>query len=69
VAGYHGHLAPWDAVWGMRHAVVQKYQPVDGAGCRRTHPWHRVASKRVDDRECVLEQVPGHDLAPQTRNQ
>jgi catechol 2,3-dioxygenase-like lactoylglutathione lyase family enzyme len=22
-AGYHGHLAPWDAVWGMRYAVVQ----------------------------------------------
>jgi catechol 2,3-dioxygenase-like lactoylglutathione lyase family enzyme len=21
-AGYHGHLAPWDAVWGMRYAVV-----------------------------------------------
>jgi catechol 2,3-dioxygenase-like lactoylglutathione lyase family enzyme len=21
-AGYHGHLAPWDAFWGMRYAVV-----------------------------------------------
>ncbi len=21
-AGYEGHLAPWDAVWGMRYAVV-----------------------------------------------
>jgi catechol 2,3-dioxygenase-like lactoylglutathione lyase family enzyme len=21
-AGYDGHLAPWDAVWGMRYAVV-----------------------------------------------
>jgi len=21
-AGYHGHLPPWDAVWGMRYAVV-----------------------------------------------
>jgi uncharacterized glyoxalase superfamily protein PhnB len=21
-AGYHGHLEPWDAVWGMRYAVV-----------------------------------------------
>jgi catechol 2,3-dioxygenase-like lactoylglutathione lyase family enzyme len=21
-AGHHGHLAPWDAVWGMRYAVV-----------------------------------------------
>jgi catechol 2,3-dioxygenase-like lactoylglutathione lyase family enzyme len=21
-AGYRGHLAPWDAVWGMRYAVV-----------------------------------------------
>ena len=21
-AGYTGHLAPWDAVWGMRYAVV-----------------------------------------------
>jgi len=21
-AGYHGYLAPWDAVWGMRYAVV-----------------------------------------------
>lgn len=20
--GYHGHLAPWDAFWGMRYAVV-----------------------------------------------
>jgi catechol 2,3-dioxygenase-like lactoylglutathione lyase family enzyme len=22
-AGYEGHLAPWDAVWGMRYAVVR----------------------------------------------
>ncbi|HET9058476.1 MAG TPA: VOC family protein [Acidimicrobiales bacterium] len=22
-AGYQGHLAPWDAVWGMRYAVVR----------------------------------------------
>jgi catechol 2,3-dioxygenase-like lactoylglutathione lyase family enzyme len=22
-AGYHGHLAPWDAFWGMRYAVVR----------------------------------------------
>ncbi len=22
-AGYHGHLEPWDAFWGMRYAVVQ----------------------------------------------
>jgi catechol 2,3-dioxygenase-like lactoylglutathione lyase family enzyme len=22
-AGYSGELAPWDAVWGMRYAVVQ----------------------------------------------
>jgi catechol 2,3-dioxygenase-like lactoylglutathione lyase family enzyme len=21
-AGYHGHLAPWDAFWGQRYAVV-----------------------------------------------
>lgn len=21
-AGHHGHLAPWDAVWGQRYAVV-----------------------------------------------
>lgn len=21
-AGYHGHLAPWDAFWGMRYAIV-----------------------------------------------
>ena len=21
-AGYEGHLAPWDAFWGMRYAVV-----------------------------------------------
>jgi uncharacterized glyoxalase superfamily protein PhnB len=21
-AGYDGHLEPWDAVWGMRYAVV-----------------------------------------------
>jgi uncharacterized glyoxalase superfamily protein PhnB len=21
-AGYEGHLPPWDAVWGMRYAVV-----------------------------------------------
>ncbi|HVV22113.1 MAG TPA: VOC family protein [Pseudonocardiaceae bacterium] len=21
-AGYHGHLKPWDAFWGMRYAVV-----------------------------------------------
>ena len=21
-AGYHGHLEPWDAFWGMRYAVV-----------------------------------------------
>jgi uncharacterized glyoxalase superfamily protein PhnB len=21
-AGHRGHLAPWDAVWGMRYAVV-----------------------------------------------
>jgi len=21
-AGYHGHLAPWDAFWGMRYAVI-----------------------------------------------
>jgi uncharacterized glyoxalase superfamily protein PhnB len=21
-AGYHGHMAPWDAFWGMRYAVV-----------------------------------------------
>lgn len=21
-AGYHGHLPPWDAFWGMRYAVV-----------------------------------------------
>jgi catechol 2,3-dioxygenase-like lactoylglutathione lyase family enzyme len=21
-AGYRGHLAPWDALWGMRYAVV-----------------------------------------------
>ena len=21
-AGYHGHLAPWDAFWGMRYAVL-----------------------------------------------
>ena len=21
-AGYHAHLAPWDAFWGMRYAVV-----------------------------------------------
>jgi catechol 2,3-dioxygenase-like lactoylglutathione lyase family enzyme len=21
-AGYHGHLRPWDAFWGMRYAVV-----------------------------------------------
>jgi catechol 2,3-dioxygenase-like lactoylglutathione lyase family enzyme len=21
-AGYHGHLQPWDAVWGMRYAVL-----------------------------------------------
>lgn len=21
-AGHHGHLAPWDAFWGMRYAVV-----------------------------------------------
>jgi uncharacterized glyoxalase superfamily protein PhnB len=21
-AGHHGHLEPWDAVWGMRYAVV-----------------------------------------------
>ena len=21
-AGYHSHLEPWDAVWGMRYAVV-----------------------------------------------
>jgi uncharacterized glyoxalase superfamily protein PhnB len=21
-AGYHGELKPWDAVWGMRYAVV-----------------------------------------------
>jgi catechol 2,3-dioxygenase-like lactoylglutathione lyase family enzyme len=28
-AGYHGHLAPWDAFWGMRYAVV--HDP-DGIG-------------------------------------
>jgi uncharacterized glyoxalase superfamily protein PhnB len=22
-AGYHGHKAPWDAVWGQRYAMVQ----------------------------------------------
>ena len=22
-AGYHGHLEPWDAVWGQRYAVVR----------------------------------------------
>jgi catechol 2,3-dioxygenase-like lactoylglutathione lyase family enzyme len=22
-AGYHGHLEPWDAFWGMRYAVVE----------------------------------------------
>ena len=22
-AGYHGHLAPWDAFWGQRYAVVR----------------------------------------------
>jgi catechol 2,3-dioxygenase-like lactoylglutathione lyase family enzyme len=21
-AGYHGHLAPWDAIWGQRYAVL-----------------------------------------------
>jgi catechol 2,3-dioxygenase-like lactoylglutathione lyase family enzyme len=21
-AGHHGHLAPWDAVWGQRYAVI-----------------------------------------------
>jgi catechol 2,3-dioxygenase-like lactoylglutathione lyase family enzyme len=30
-AGYEGHLAPWDAFWGMRYAVVHDPdgQPVD----------------------------------------
>jgi catechol 2,3-dioxygenase-like lactoylglutathione lyase family enzyme len=30
-AGYEGHLAPWDAFWGMRYAVVQDPdgRPVD----------------------------------------
>ena len=28
-AGYHGHLAPWDAFWGMRYAVL--HDP-DGSG-------------------------------------
>lgn len=28
-AGYHGHLAPWDAFWGQRYAVV--HDP-DGIG-------------------------------------
>jgi catechol 2,3-dioxygenase-like lactoylglutathione lyase family enzyme len=30
-AGYEGHLAPWDAVWGMRYAVVRDPdgRPVD----------------------------------------
>ncbi|MER7047000.1 VOC family protein [Streptomyces jumonjinensis] len=27
-AGYRGHLAPWDAVWGQRYAVV-----LDPDGC------------------------------------
>ncbi|MGW2206851.1 VOC family protein [Streptomyces sp. NPDC001774] len=27
-AGYRGHLKPWDAVWGQRHAVV-----LDPDGC------------------------------------
>jgi catechol 2,3-dioxygenase-like lactoylglutathione lyase family enzyme len=30
-AGYEGHLAPWDAFWGMRYAVVRDPdgRPVD----------------------------------------
>ncbi|MFZ0122471.1 MAG: VOC family protein [Pseudonocardiaceae bacterium] len=28
-AGYHGHLAPWDAFWGQRYAVVRD---PDGVG-------------------------------------
>jgi catechol 2,3-dioxygenase-like lactoylglutathione lyase family enzyme len=30
-AGYDGHLAPWDAFWGMRYAIVHDPdgQPVD----------------------------------------
>ncbi|MBF6556145.1 MAG: VOC family protein [Acidimicrobiales bacterium] len=30
-AGYHGHLEPWDAFWGMRYAVVHDPdgRPVD----------------------------------------
>lgn len=30
-AGHHGHLAPWDAFWGMRYAVVHSPDgtPVD----------------------------------------
>lgn len=28
-AGYHGHLPPWDAEWGMRYAVI--HDP-DGRG-------------------------------------
>jgi catechol 2,3-dioxygenase-like lactoylglutathione lyase family enzyme len=37
-AGYEGHLAPWDAFWGMRYAVVHDpdgrpvdlFAPLDG---------------------------------------
>lgn len=28
-AGYHGHLPPWDAAWGMRYAAVRD---PDGTG-------------------------------------
>jgi catechol 2,3-dioxygenase-like lactoylglutathione lyase family enzyme len=39
-AGHHGHLAPWDAVWGQRYAVVHDpdgnavdlFAPLDGQG-------------------------------------
>jgi catechol 2,3-dioxygenase-like lactoylglutathione lyase family enzyme len=39
-AGYHGHLAPWDAFWGQRYAVVNDpdgydvslFAPLESAG-------------------------------------
>ena len=39
-AGYHGHLAPWDAFWGQRYAVVHDpdgydvslFAPLESAG-------------------------------------